>query len=366
MNTMDISLSYCKDASLRCQRLREFYGVRPQDRIFARIEVPTAALREFAQRYPAGPTLQPSIDERVSFWDAMLRERSAVCDDSIPSAYLSEMDQGLYGGMVGGKVEYMADPDSGWISSIVPPILQDWPGLETLQIDHEGECYRYYLRSLQAFRESGRGKFGTSHFILINGLNFLFELFGATRTYLELLDNPEKVCAAIEFAHGLNLNVQKKFFQEIPLLADGTCSNMVEWIPGRVISESVDPFHMTSVDYFEKWGRGPLERIMAEFDGGVLHIHANGRHLLEAVSGVRGLRAVYLLNDLHYPSAFSQLQVLKARLGTIPIVVNADFAEFVEALGTHQLAGGVLYKVQKAPDVDAANRLMEQVREYRL
>jgi hypothetical protein len=363
---MDFHLSYCEDARFRCERLREFYGGRPQDRIFARIEVPTTALREFAHRYAAGPTLQPAIDERVSFWDGMLKERAAVSDDSIPSAYLSEMDQGLYGGMVGGKVQFMADPESGWISSMVPPILQNWSGLESLKINHDGECYRYYLRFLEAFRESGRGKFGISHFILINGLNFLFELFGATRTYLELLDNPEKVCAALEFAYWLNLDVQRTFFQEIPLLADGTCSNMVEWIPGRVISESVDPFHMTSVEYFEKWGRGPLERILADFDGGVLHIHGNGRHLLEAVATIRGLKAIYLLDDLHYPSAFSQLKVLKARVGTIPIVVNADFAEFVEALGTHQLAGGVLYKVQKAPDVAAANRLMEQVREYRL
>ena len=231
MNTMDFRLAYCEDAPFRCERLREFYGARPQDRIFARIEVPTTALREFAEHYPAGPALQPAIDERVSFWDGMLKERAAVCDDSIPSAYLSEMDQGLYGGMVGGKVQFMADPESGWISSMVPPILQDWSGLEALKIDHEGEFYRYYLRFLEAFRESGRGKFGISHFILINGLNFLFELFGATRTYLELLDNPEKVREALNFAHRLNLDVQKKFFQEIPLLADGTCSNMVEWIP---------------------------------------------------------------------------------------------------------------------------------------
>ena len=56
--------------------------------------------------------------------------------------------------------------------------------------------------------------------------------------------------------------------------------------------------------------------------------------------------------------------MLKARVGTIPIVVNVDFAEFVEALNSHRLAGGALYKVQRAPSVDAANRLMERVREY--
>jgi hypothetical protein len=123
---------------------------------------------------------------------------------------------------------------------------------------------------------------------------------------------------------------------------------------------------MTSVDYFEKWGRESVERILARFDGGVLHIHGNGRHLLEAVASLRGLKAICLLDDLHYPSAFSQLKALKAPVGTIPIIVNVGFAEFVDALDTHQLPGGVLYKVQNAPSADASNRLMERVHEYRL
>jgi len=363
---MNSFLEYCKDATLRIERLRELYSAHPQDRVFARMEIPTIAICEFARKYADGYTSRPDIEERITFWDRMLAERATVSDDSIPSAYLSEMDQGLYGGIVGGKVQFMAHPENGWISSMVSPILQEWAGLERLAIDYRGEWYQYYLRELKSFRESAEGKFGISHFILINGLNFVFELFGATRTYLELLVNPAKVREALEFAYSLNVDVQNTFFENIPLLQGGTCSNMAEWIPGRVISESADPYHMTSVDYFERWGRDPIERILARFDGGVLHIHGNGRHLLEAVATIRGLKAIYLCDDLHYPLAFSQLKALKARMGTIPIIVNADFAEFVEALGTQQLAGGVLYKVQQAPDVDAANRLMEHVREYRL
>lgn len=357
---------YCPDGRARLERLRSLYTERQQDRIFARVEIPILARCEFARQYTAGYTSRPAIEERVEFWDRMLAERAAVSDDSIPSAYLSEMDQGLYGGIVGGNVQFMAHPEKGWISSMVSPILQDWAGLARLGINYEGEWYHYYLRMLESFRESGAGKFGTSHFILIDGLNFVFELFGATRTYLDLLDNPAKVREAIEFAYSLNLEVQNTFFEKIPLLEGGTCSNMAEWVPGRVISESVDPYHMTSVDCFEHWGRDSVERILARFDGGVLHIHSNGRHLLEAVASLRGVKAIYLLDDLHYPSAFSQLQVLKARIGAIPLIVKADFAEFVDALDTRQLPGGVLYKVQRAPGADAANRLMERVREYRL
>ncbi len=363
---MEFPLKYCPDGWSRLDRLRELYDRRPQDRIYARMEVPTKALEEFAGKYPPGYTSRPEVQERVAFWDQMLAERSAVQDDSIPSVYLSEMDQGLYGGLVGGKAQFMAHPETGWISSMVPPILKDWSGLERLKIDGDGEWHQFYLHELETFREAGKGNFGLSHFILIDGLNFVFELFGATQTYLELLDHPDWVREAIDFAYTLNVDVQTTFFQRVPLLEGGTCSNMVEWIPGRIVSESVDPFHMTSVDYFEKWGRGPVERILGTFDGGVLHIHANGRHLLDAVATIRALKAIYLLDDLHYPSAFSVLRALKARTGTLPVVVNAEFAEFADALDAHCLLGGVLYKVQHVPDIDTANHLADRVREYRV
>ncbi len=361
---MDLSLRYCPDVGARMERLRSLYTDRPQDQIFARMEVETNALRKFAAKYPPGYTDRPELAQRVAFWDELLAERAGIHDDSIPSAYLSEMDQGLYGGMVGGKVQFMAHPENGWISSMVPPILEDWEGFPNLAIDQQSPSYHFYRQELEIFREASRGKFGISHFILIDGLNFVFELFGATQTYLELVDRPEKVREAIEFAYQLNVVVQRTFFQHAPLLAGGTCSNMVEWIPGRIVSESVDPFHMTSVDYFEEWGREPVERILATFDGGVVHIHGNGRHLLEAVSTLRGLKAVSLNDDLHFAPAFSVLGKLRRRLGDMPVVVRAEFPDFVATLASHQLEGGVLYKVLHVPDAETANRTMDRVRAY--
>ena len=89
------------------------YTERPQDCIFARMEVETNALRKFAATHPPGYTDCPDLAQRVAFWDELLTERMAVQDDSIPSAYLSEMDQGIYGGIVGGKVQFMAHPENG-------------------------------------------------------------------------------------------------------------------------------------------------------------------------------------------------------------------------------------------------------------
>ena len=45
----------------RLERLRSLYTERPQDRIFARMEVETNALRKFAAKYPPGYTDCPDL-----------------------------------------------------------------------------------------------------------------------------------------------------------------------------------------------------------------------------------------------------------------------------------------------------------------
>ncbi len=363
-NTLD-QLAYKPTLNEVLPRLQQLYERKAADRIFACMQIPSVALREFARRYPEGFCRYPDPAERIAFWDQLLAERAAVEDDSVPSAYLSEMDQGLYGGVLGGDVQFMAHPENGWISSMVRPLLADWSQFERLQFDPAHRWFRRYLDQLQVFVEGANGRFGISHFILIDGLNFVYELVGAFATYESLLDSPEMVRRAIELGFQVNVHVQEEFFRRVPSLRGGTCSNMVQWIPGRVVSESVDPFHMTSVEYFEQWGREPVERILAHFDGGVLHIHGNGRHLLRAVSTIQGLRAIYLGDDLGYPPAIDVLDQLQQQVGDLPLVVSVPFDKFADRLRHHLLPGGVLYQVTGVPDADTANRLMEQVRRYR-
>ena len=347
-------------------RLGRLYDRQAGDGIFAVLDVPSRALAEFRAEYAEGYCPQPDPAQRIAFWDRLLAERAGVEDDSVPSAYVSEMDQGLYGGLLGGEVQFMAHPENGWISSMVAPLLGDFSEFDALRFDPAHPWFNRYLDYLETFVRGSAGKFGISHFILIDGLNFVFELLGATQTYLSLDERPEMVRRAIEFALDLNVAVQEAFFERTGDLRGGTCSNMVQWIPGRIVSESVDPFHMTSVDYLEQWGRGPIERIFEHFDGGVVHIHGNGRHLLGAVSSFRGLKAMFLGDDKGFPPAFDVLGELQSRTGDMPLVVETGYPRFVEQLARNGLPGGVLYRVGDVPDVGTANRLMEKVRAYRL
>ena len=344
-------------------RLGSLYDRRACDRIFARFPLPTRALKRFADRYGEGFCQYPDVSERIAFWDEHLRELAALEDDNLPVAYLSEMDQGLYGGLLGGEAQFLSDPATGWISSMVKPLLKDWSELDRLRFDPEHPWWRRYLEQLERFVEAAGSKFCVSHFILIDGLNFVFELVGATGTYLALDEHPAEVRRAIELAFHLNVRVQEAFFDRVPLVEGGTASNMAGWLPGgRIVSESVDPFHMTSVDYFERWGREPVERMLRHFDGGVFHLHGNGRHLLEAVCSLSGVKAVFLGDDQPFPRAFDIRHELRARAGDVPLIVQAEYEPFRAALAERSLPGGMLYVVAGAPDAAAANRLMEQVR----
>ncbi len=366
---MPFSLSYCPDGEYILQRLRRFYVERDQDMVLASMDIPSAALKKMAAIHPIGFCEYPDPHERAEFWDAWLLEKVGVHDDSIPCAYMSEMDQGLYGGLLGGDVRFLSDPGWGWISSMCKPMLKDWSEFDQLAPvdpnDRQNEWMERYERQLNIFLDESRGKWGISHFILIDGLNFAFELMGATETYTGLIDQPETIRRVIDYAFDLNVIVQNMFFDRVPLLEGGTCSNFSGWIPGRIVSESLDPFHMTSVEYFEEWGREPAERTLAAFDGGVVHIHANGRHLLRGVSGIKGLKALALGDDTGFPPSFEILDEVKAQTGNLPLIVfEVGFGDFCRALDEHQLVGGVFYHVQGVPDVDSANSCMDLVREY--
>ncbi len=360
MNT----LAYKPNCDEIIERLRLWHERQYMDRILVRCPPPSETLRRFRAERSDGDCEYPDPNERIAFWDSIFAEQSVVADDTIPAVYLTEMDQGLYGGMVDAEVRFQCDTDSGWISSMVVPLWDDWSKFDTLKIDPKHAWFERFLRQLDIFVAGAGGNFGVSHFILIDSLNFVFELLGATGAYMSVETEPEMVRRAVDFAFELNTLVQDAFFENTPRLQGGTCSNMVSWAPGRIVSESLDPFHMASVDYFEKWGREPVERILGRYDGGVVHIHGNGRHLLETATTIRGLKAIYMGDDIGFASAIDIAGELRDRAGDTPLVIRADFDDFCGKLERHELPGGVLYEVFDTPSVDDANRLMDCVRDY--
>ena len=359
-------LAYKPNARAVTERLRALYERRATDRIFATFFIPgTGVIAEFEKTHREGECEYPDPAERLDFWDRLLRERPVVEDDSMPFAYLSEMDQGLVGGILGADVRFICNPGNGWISSMVAPLLKEWPEFSRLSFSTSHPWFQRYVKQLQLFVQGSKNRFGICPFVLIDSLNFVFELLGATESYVSLYENPEMVRKAMDFGFEVNTAIQDAFFKTVPLYSGGTFDLGCQWMPGRTVMESVDPFHMASVACFEEWGRSQVERVFARYDGGEVHIHANGRHLLEAVSTLKGLKAIMLGEDTGFPSSFSILDDLRSRTGDVPLVVSVGINEFAAKLDSHGLAGGVFYHVSGVKNVAEANRYMEKVRAYR-
>jgi len=352
------------------ERLTALVERKAMDQVFAAFLPPSETMKEFQKKYK-GFTQYPDPHERIRFWDNLLRERMRLEDDNIPAAYPSEFDQGLYGGMLGGDVRFLAVTDdgyvaSGWISSMVPHVLENWAGFDALRFDENNLWYKRFIKQLHIMREKAEGKFGIGHLIAIDSLTFVYELVGATDTYISMVEQPEMVRRAIDFGFDLNLRVQRTFFEIVGTLEGGTCSYVLPWAPGTLLNESVDPFHMTSLADFEKWGREPAQRLISQFDGALLHLHANGWHLLEAVCTIPGMKAILMVNEKDHTPALQQIATLRKRAGDMPLSVMVSYDEFTQALERHMLAGGVFYYVSGVPSIDASNRWMEKVRSYRV
>ena len=101
--TMKTEFTYCSDLDERIGRLKRLYQGRAEDQVLAVMNVPRKTLAEFAQQYEGGACECPPVAERLRFWDSLLQEGAEVHDDRIPAAYMTELDQGLYGELLGRR-----------------------------------------------------------------------------------------------------------------------------------------------------------------------------------------------------------------------------------------------------------------------
>lgn len=347
-------------------RLNSLYTGKGHDRIYARMCIANPAVEQYAKVHSNGETAYPDLNERIQFWDEYLYCYSGLEDDSIPACYLSELDEGLYGGLVGGEQRFVNDNSNGWVSSMTVPFIKDLRETSGFELNRENPWFILYEKQLELYKKAAEGKFGISHFILINGLNFLFEIRGATDTYYDVLENPVLTGRVMEFSYKLNVWVQETFFNRIGLNDGGTCSNMAQWVPGRIVSESVDPFHLTSADMFEEWGRSPIEKVFAHFDGGIIHIHTNGYHLLSNVADIKGLKCIYMVDEDFGTQAYEKICELDSKRKSIPLSLSIPWDIFTTKLDKRELPPNILYNVSGVPDVEQANRLMQDVRGYRI
>jgi len=349
------------------KRLETLYSRKGVDQAFAIMWQPNPVIGAYAARYPEGETEYPDPEGRALFWKRVYEAYPAELeDDSMPSSYLIEFDQGLMPGLLGADVHMMRNPNNAWISSMTFPLGSHICDLPALVLDRDNIWFRRYVRQMELYRDIGAGVYGVSHLTSLSGLNAMMEFLGASNAYYALADEPESslkfIYESVEFGRLL----QDEFFSRVALTNGGTFGYSAQWSPGRIIAESVDAFHMTSVGMFRQFGRDPLAKMISYYDGAMMHIHSNGLHLLEDVCAISGVICIQLGDDVNAGfRIYERMDELDARRGDVPLIISIPLDVFARRLERRELHGNVLYMVSDAPDVAESNRIMEKVRAYR-
>jgi len=329
------------------------------------MNIPNLLIEKYRTEDIDGEVGYPDIAKRAAFWDKTLSIFKNLKDDSIPSCYLSELDEGLYGGLLGGETKFIHSCSNGWISSMTVPFLKNLDYVEEFKLEEENEWFKRYKTQLGQFIDKADGKYAISHFVLSNGLNLFFELRGATNTYYDVMETPDKAGLLVDFAIKLNIWVHEVFFNTVGLIHGGTASINAQWLPGRIVFESVDPFHLTSPDMFEEWGRKPIQKVFDFFDGGIVHLHSNGHHLLENIISLNRLKCIVFYDEDFGTPTYMKLNSLSSKSGGIPMVIPIPYEVFVDKLVKKELPTNILYDVKGAPDVKTSNEVMDEVKNYR-
>jgi len=360
-------MEYKKNYRQVMERLDGLFSGQCRDQVFARMSVHSPVLERYSTYYPEGDLPYPSLEERRDFWNSFLSEQTELLDDSMPVAYMAEFDEGLYTALLGAPIRFQYLKETGRVCSMGDPILKEFSDWRSLKMDKECYWAKQYIKQLEFFKSDAQSKYGISHFIMIDGLNMLFELRGATNAYYDIMEHSEEIEEFFEFTRQINFWVQDLYFETIGLFEGGTFSNYGQWMPGRIVSESIDPFHMASPDYFEEWGRENAEKAISRYDGAALHIHhGNGRHLIHTASTIKGAKIITMSDEMfNRDKAYMHIEEIDKLRGDVPMIISIPYPLFIDLLDKGTLTSNIMYIVMNVPDVSTANRAMEKVIKYR-
>ena len=195
-------------------------------------------------------------------------------------------------------------------------------------------------------------------------MNFVVEARGATRAFLDTFDHPDAIRLLMDFAFDLAVLLQERVLDAVDAFMGGSFTFTGSWAPGRVVSFSVDAYHLAGPEFYYQWGEPHLQRLLDYFAGGALHVHSNGRRLLPHVSKLRNLVCIQMADEANDPRSYDMIEEIIAQTGDTPIAVGCQRAEFERDLDAHRLPCGVLYHVLGVSSVEEGNRLMDKVRAY--
>jgi hypothetical protein len=306
------------------------------------------------------------ILERVSVGE---EARGRVEDDHLPVFYsILDAGESMVGAMFGAPTRFV-HRRRGPTFSKAEPLLPDYRELPGLGFSLEGPWVRRFLAVQEFVRDRAAGRFGQYPCIVIDALNFAIEFREATPAYLDIYEHPEELRRLMELGLDFNTRFQEAQMARCGGAAGGSFAMIAEWVPfPKAVAMGVDAYLICSVENYADFGFDYQRRLIERFGHGLMHFHSSRIDLAAEVAKLPGLELLQFGGDPRDPApTVEHLPEMRRAVGDIPLQVFVELGTFVERLGRRELPGNVWYIVDgPGLSVDAANRLMDRVRAYRV
>ncbi|MAE60225.1 MAG: hypothetical protein CMJ49_02595 [Planctomycetaceae bacterium] len=254
----------------------------------------------------------------------------------------------------------------GWMSSMSTPLPNSTcQQLLQLASHPRDQVMTKMTDDLRHLSARCAGRWGVAVAITIDALNLCMQLRG-DRAFLDIYDHPDELAAFLQAGVDVNIKLVEQQRAAIDMTCEGGVYDFFNagWGPNQTIPMSVDCYNLCSPDVYAQFGLHYQQQLIDHFGGANLHVHGNGRQLLDQLAKLRGTVVALIADDGADIAALDDLEAVKRRLGAITPVVSCTRDPFVRRLREKSLVGGVFYRVEGLKNIEQANRLMDSVRSY--
>lgn len=215
----------------------------------------------------------------------------------------------------------IAHPGSLWAESFIES-YDDRPSLELDENNPWLMKMRDFTRELVKLSD---GRFPVALPQMRGPLDALAAARGPEELCMDLVEQPDKVRAALEELTGLWIGIARTILKEIPPWHGGYMSRMKMWAPGPTITPQNDISTLISPGMYREFALDLDERIFTAFPHHLFHTHGTEYHHLSGWAGCKGLTAIQvtLEHTLGGPPMETMMPVMKRVLAQKPLLVCA-------------------------------------------
>lgn len=188
--------------------------------------------------------------------------------------------------------------NSGNQSMTAEPVRHVLDRMDDLVITEDNPWLRKLLEFCSFVREYKEGEYLPGQPLLRGPSDMVSAVCGPTQAIMDIYDRPDDMKRLFELVTDGMIFVIKKILDLQPELNGGHLLGFYHmWYPGSVVSLQEDQSALLSPDIFEKYVLPCDERICAEFDFSLIHLHGSCRHLFDYWIDLPSLNVMQINRD---------------------------------------------------------------------